>query len=85
MNIEKINLLLDEHNKKILKHDETIEELKEEITRQNLETVEIRQDLKNLCKSVDQLTSVMKYLITIFSSFFVGFFIYMVQNHFVIK
>ena len=64
MNIEKINLLLDEHNKKILKHDETIEELKEEITKQNLETVEIRQDLKNLCRSVDQLTSVMKYLIT---------------------
>ena len=84
MNEEKLEIILQDHKDRIIKNENDITKLEEKISDQNTEMAETRNDLKNLCKSVDGLTSMMKYLCMTLAGFLLGFFVWMIQNHFVI-
>ncbi|MGL4761128.1 MAG: hemolysin XhlA family protein [Sarcina sp.] len=84
MNEEKLEIILQDHKERIIKNEDNINKLEEKISDQITEMAETRNDLKNLCKSVDSLTSMMKYLCMTLAGFLLGFFVWMIQNHFVI-
>ena len=84
MNDEKLNLLLDDHKERILKNESDIDKLEDKIAEQIAEMAATQNDLKNLCKSVDGLTKTMTYLCMTLAGFLLGFFVWMIQNHFVI-
>ncbi|WP_297436857.1 hypothetical protein [uncultured Clostridium sp.] len=85
MNDENLKLILETHKEKIKINEEHISKLEEKIIEQIQDTQETRNDLKNLCKSVESLTSTVKYLCMTLAGFLLGFFVWMIQNHFVIK
>ncbi|MGL4760420.1 MAG: hemolysin XhlA family protein [Sarcina sp.] len=84
MNEEKLEIILQDHKERIIKNEDNINKLEEKISEQITEIAETRNDLKNLCRSVDGLTSMMKYLCMTLAGFLLGFFVWMIQNHFVI-
>ena len=84
-NENKLEFLVQEHSKEIERHENLIQNLSDKINQQITEMAETRNELKNLCKSVDSLTSILKYFCTTLAGLFVGFFIFMLENHFVIK
>lgn len=84
-NENKLEFLVQEHSKEIERHENLIQNLSDKINQQITEMAETRNELKNLCKSVDGLTSILKYFCTTLAGLFVGFFIFMLENHFVIK
>lgn len=84
MDVDKNDILIDNHEKRLSKCEDNLVGLDEKINHQITEMAETRRDLKNLCRSVDQLTSVVKYFGTLLGGLFVGFFIFMLENHFVI-
>lgn len=84
MEVEKNDVLIEDHEKRISKCEDNLNNLDDKINTQITEMAETRRDLKNLCRSVDQLTSIIKYFGTLLGGLFVGFFIFMLENHFVI-
>lgn len=82
---EKNTLIIDEHEKRILKCENDLSLLDDKLNTQITEITELKGDLKSLCKSVDSLTGTIKSLCTISVTFLLGFFVYMLQTHFVIK
>lgn len=82
---EKNSLIIEEHDKRINTCETDIKALEDRVSSQTTQIMEIKTEIKNLCKSVDNLAGTVKTLCTISVTFLLVFFVYMLQNHFVIK
>lgn len=74
MNEEVKEHLLDVHEKRINNHSDRIDKLEQQ-------QCELKVQIQNLVKSIDGLTTSIKWALGLFAGSFVGFFFYAVQNH----
>lgn len=73
MNEELVKHQLDVHDTRLNNHSERIDKLEREST-------ELKTEIKNLCESLQSLTSIMKWFIALLVGAFVSFFFYVVQQ-----
>ena len=65
---------------KITEHDEKISELDKRMDKNDRENAEFKIQIKNLCKTIQGLTTTMKWFIGLLVGAFVSFFFYAVQQ-----
>lgn len=74
MNEEVKEHILDVHEKRINNHADRIDKLEQQ-------QCEFKVQIQNLVKSIEGLTTSIKWALGLFAGSFVGFFFYAVQNH----
>lgn len=74
MNDESKELMLNLHEKRINNHSERIDKLEQNDVKRDIQ-------IENLCKSIEGLTTSIKWALGLFAGSFVGFFFYAIQNH----
>ncbi|WP_278682860.1 hemolysin XhlA family protein [Paraclostridium bifermentans] len=74
MNDESKELMLNLHEKRINNHSERIDKLEQNDVKRDTQ-------IENLCKSIEGLTTSIKWALGLFAGSFVGFFFYAIQNH----
>ncbi|SHH69111.1 hemolysin XhlA family protein [Clostridium intestinale] len=71
---KRITEKLDEHERRINKHGERLDSL-------DKDSVELKTEIKNLCKQIGSLTAILKWFIGLLVGSFVAFFFYAVQQN----
>ncbi|WP_290059860.1 hemolysin XhlA family protein [Paraclostridium bifermentans] len=66
--------IIDVHERRINNHAERIDKLEQNDVKRDTQ-------IENLCKSIEGLTTSIKWALGLLSGSFVGFFFYVVQNH----
>ncbi|WP_290063444.1 hemolysin XhlA family protein [Paraclostridium bifermentans] len=74
MNEEVKEHMIDVHEKRINNHSERIDKLEQSDVKRDIQ-------IENLCKSIEGLTTSIKWVLGLFAGSFVGFFFYAIQNH----
>lgn len=74
MNEEVKEHMIDVHEKRINNHAERIDKLEQSDVKRDIQ-------IENLCKSIEGLTTSIKWALGLFAGSFVGFFFYVIQNH----
>lgn len=74
MNEEVKEHMIDVHERRINNHSERIDKLEQNDVKRDIQ-------IENLCKSIEGLTTSIKWALGLFIGSFVGFFFYTVQNH----
>jgi hypothetical protein len=74
MNEEVKEHILDVHEKRINNHSDRIDKLEQH-------QCEFKVQIQNLVKSIEGLTTSIKWALGLFAGSFVGFFFYAVQNY----
>lgn len=74
MNEEVKEHMIDVHEKRINNHAERIDKLEQSDVKRDIQ-------IENLCKSIEGLTTSIKWALGLFAGSFVGFFFYAIQNH----
>lgn len=74
MNEEVKEHMIDVHERRINNHSERIDKLEQNDVKRDIQ-------IENLCKSIEGLTTSIKWALGLFIGSFVGFFFYAVQNH----
>jgi peptidoglycan hydrolase CwlO-like protein len=72
MDMEVIKIKVDEHEKKIDEHEKRLAAIEQD-------GIELKTELKNLCESINNLMSIMKWFIGIWVTSLLGFFFYVIQ------
>ena len=65
---------------KITEHDEKISELDKRMDKNDRENAEFKIQIKNLCETIQGLTTTMKWFIGLLVGAFISFFFYAVQQ-----
>lgn len=65
---------IDVHDKRLNNHSDRLDKLEQS-------DVELKTQIKNLCDNIKQLTTIMKWFITILLGAFISFFFYAVQHN----
>ncbi|GFZ31227.1 membrane protein [Clostridium zeae] len=68
-------------SEKVESHGDALKEHEHKINKLVAESVELKTDLKNLCKQLEGLTTTMKWFIGLMVGSFVAFFFYAVQHN----
>lgn len=71
---ERLKERLDIHERRINNHSERLDKLEQD-------NVELKTEIKNLCKQIGALTAILKWFIGLLVGSFVAFFFYAVQNN----
>lgn len=74
MNEELIRHQIEMHEKRLNDHSPRIDKLEQSDAKRDIQ-------LDNLCKSIEGLTTSIKWALGLFAGSFVGFFFYAIQNH----
>ena len=74
MNEELVNHQLEVHDNRLNNHSDRIDKLEQS-------DVALKIEIKNLCDTIKQLTTIMKWFITVILGAFISFFFYAVQNN----
>lgn len=74
MNEELIRDKIDTHERRLNNHSDRLDKLEQE-------GVELKNEIKNLCKQLEGLTSMLKWFIGLLVGSFVAFFFYAVQHN----
>ncbi|NFP92423.1 hemolysin XhlA family protein [Clostridium sporogenes] len=74
MNEELLKDKIDTHDKRLNSHGDRLDKI--EVT-----LAESKADIKNLCKDIRNLTSILKWLCTLMGSSLVAFFFYAIQHN----
>ena len=65
---------------KITEHDEKLSELDKRMDKNDRENAEFKIQIKNLCETIQGLTTTMKWFIGLLVGAFVSFFFYAIQQ-----
>lgn len=74
MNEELVTHQLEVHDNRLNNHSDRIDKLEQS-------DVALKIEIKNLCDTIKQLTTIMKWFITVILGAFISFFFYAVQNN----
>lgn len=74
MNEELVTHQLEVHDNRLNDHSKRIDKLEQS-------DVALKIEIKNLCDTIKQLTTIMKWFITAMVGSFIGFFFYAVQSN----
>lgn len=74
MNEELVTHQLEVHDNRLNNHGDRIDKLEQS-------DVALKIEIKNLCDTIKQLTTIMKWFITVILGAFISFFFYAVQNN----
>lgn len=74
MNEELIRHQIEMHEKRLNDHSPRIDKLEQSDAKRDIQ-------LDNLCKSIEGLTTSIKWALGLFAGSFVGFFFYAIQSH----
>ena len=80
MNEGLINAKLEEHEKKIERHGEEINKLKEDVHEDRIKQAEMYVKIDNLVQSVQSLTSTIRWMMYGLIATLGGFFIWVIQT-----
>ncbi|MEF9991322.1 MAG: hemolysin XhlA family protein [Peptostreptococcaceae bacterium] len=74
MNEEVKEHMIENHDKRLNNHGDRLDKLEQQ-------QCEFKVQIQNLVKSIEGLTTSIKWALGLFAGSFVGFFFYAVQNH----
>ncbi len=71
---KRIEEIIKVHDKRLNNHSDRLDKLEQE-------GAELKTEIKNLCKQLEGLTSILKWFISLLVGSFAAFFFYAVQNN----